>query len=35
MEQINRTEDLYSQDAEDNILSILMVDESIQYIIYS
>lgn len=28
MEQINRTEDLYSQDAEDNILSILMVDET-------
>lgn len=27
-EQINRTDDLYSQEAEDNILSILMVDET-------
>ena len=28
MEQINRIEDLYSKEAEDNILSILMVDDS-------
>lgn len=27
MEQVNRIEDLYSKEAEDNILSILMVDE--------
>ncbi|MBQ2349792.1 MAG: hypothetical protein II393_00725 [Cytophagales bacterium] len=28
MEQVNRIEDLYSKEAEDNILSILMVDDS-------